>query len=255
MNEEQPHKGRPLISIITPTFNSAATLRDTLDSVASQTYRPIEHLIADGGSKDATLAIIAEYPDTRCASEPDKGLYDAMNKGIARAQGEVVGILNSDDFYAHEEVLARVMQLFQDPAIDAVYGDLHYVHPEHTHKIVRRWRSGPYRHAAWRRGWMPPHPAFFVRRRFYELYGLFDTSFRSAADYELMLRFGYKHRLRLAYLPDVLVKMRTGGASNASWRHRLRANREDRRAWAVNDLHCPFYTPWMKPLRKLGQWI
>jgi glycosyltransferase len=254
MNEEQPDKERPMISIITPTFNSAATVRDTLESVYRQTHRPLEHLIADGGSTDATLAIIAEYPHAHCISEPDKGLYDAMNKGIARARGEVVGILNSDDFYAHEVVLEHVMALFQNPEVDVVYGDLHYVHPIHTQRVVRRWRSGAYRHAGWRWGWMPPHPTFFVRRRHYERYGVFDTSFRSAADYELMLRFCYKHRLRPAYLPDVLVKMRTGGASNASLRQRLRANGEDRRAWAVNELPCPFYTTWMKPLRKLGQW-
>lgn len=244
-----------LISIITPTYNSAATLRDTLDSVQKQTYPSIEHLLADGGSKDETVSIAAQYPLVRCVSEPDRGLYDAMNKGVARARGAVVGILNSDDFYAHNQVLEQVMRCFEDESVDAVYGDLHYVNPIHTQQVVRHWTSGPYHPKAWLQGWMPPHPTFFVRQRFYEQYGGFNTTFRSAADYELMLRFCFKHKLRLAYIPDVLVKMRTGGASNASWRHRLYANREDRRAWAVNGLHCPFYTTWLKPLRKLNQWV
>jgi len=210
--------------------------------------------VQDGGSQDDTVTIARAY-QANCISEGDKGLYDAMNKGIQRASGDIVGILNSDDFYAGDQVLVRVQEAFQDPNIKAVYGDLDYVDPEDTGKVIRKWRSGPYERDRFRYGWMPPHPTFFVRRELYDQYGLFDLSFRTSADYELMLRFLYKHRVPAVYLPKVLVKMRAGGVSNSSFRHRLYANKEDRRAWEVNGLKPHFFTTWLKPVRKLGQWI
>lgn len=241
-------------SIITPTFNSAATLSDTCRSIRSQLGVAVEHLVQDGGSKDHTIAIAQDF-EAHCRSEPDQGLYHAMNKGIQRATGDIIGILNSDDFYADDQVLARVQEAFSDPEVQAVYGNLDYVDPVDTGKVIRKWRSGRYHHSRFRYGWMPPHPTFFVRRALYERYGDFDLSFRTSADYELMLRFLYKHRVQAVHIPEVLVKMRAGGVSNSSFRHRLRANREDRRAWEVNGLKPHFFTTWLKPVRKLGQWI
>lgn len=243
------------ISIITATYNSAKTLRDTIHSIQSQSYPNIEYIIIDGLSTDNTVAIAKEYNGlvNGLLSEPDQGIYDAMNKGIGLATGDVIGILNSDDFYAHEGVLERVAQAFQESGADAVYGDLQYVQAEQTEQIVRHWKAGSFQYKRFRYGWMPPHPTFFVRRELYEKYGLFDISFHIAADYELMLRFLYKQRATVYYIPEVLVKMRVGGMSNASFRHRLRANREDLRAWQVNGLRPYFFTTLLKPIRKIGQ--
>lgn len=244
------------ISIITATYNSSETVRDTLECIAKQDYAPVEHIIVDGLSKDNTLNIVAEFPHVKkVVSEKDKGIYDAMNKGVGLATGEVIGILNSDDFYCHPQVLTKVMKAFEDPTIDAVYGDLHYVHQQDTQKIVRRWKAGRFHSSSFYYGWMPPHPAFFVRRRVYEQAGLFNISLRSAADYELMLRVLVKHKMKAAYLPEVLVKMRAGGMSNATLKNRLRANKEDRQAWEINQLKPYFFTIWLKPVRKIFQFI
>lgn len=243
------------ISIITASYNSAVTIRDTLQSVANQQGVEVEHIVQDGGSTDGTAAIVAQFPGTQWYSEPDQGIYDAMNKGIDRTNGEIIGILNSDDFYPAADILAAVAQKFEDPQVEAVYGDLDYVDAQDITRVVRRWRSGAFRQKSFLYGWMPPHPTFFVRREVYEKYGGFDLRLRSAADYELMLRFLHKHKIRVAYLPKVLVKMRTGGASNASWQQRLRANREDRLAWRLNGLRPYFFTTILKPLRKLNQFI
>ena len=243
------------ISLITPSYNSAATIQDTIDCILGQSYPNVEYIIVDGQSKDETVSIIQSYGGkiSKWVSESDKGLYDAMNKGISMATGDVVGILNSDDFYSHDKVLEKVVQAFEQHQVDVVYGDLQYVHEVDTKRIVRYWKSGKYRRQNFLYGWMPPHPTFFVKREFYEKFGLFDLSFRSAADYELMLRFLYKHQLKAHYIPEVLVKMRAGGVSNASWKHRFRANKEDRRAWQRNGLKPTFFTTWLKPIRKLTQ--
>ena len=243
------------ITIITATYNSAATVRDTLASIQSQTYRTIEHLIIDGASSDATLSIVREFAHVAaCHSAKDRGIYDAMNRGIACATGDIIGILNSDDVYANETIIASVMQRFAETGADAVYGDLNYVQHD-LNKVVRRWRAGAFDRQSFKWGWMPPHPSFFVRRELYEKFGNFNLELRSAADYELMLRMAYKHQVNCAYLPQVLVKMRTGGVSNASLKNRLRANREDLRAWQINDLQPYFFTLWLKPLRKLHQYL
>ena len=244
------------ISIVTATYNSAATVEDTLKSIASQSYPDIEHIIVDGLSKDNTLGIVANYPHVaKSISEKDKGIYDAMNKGVREATGSIVGILNSDDLYAHEQVLEKVMQKFSDPSVEAVYGDLQYVAADNISKVVRNWVAGKYSLRSFYFGWMPPHPAFFVRRELYEKYGHFLLELRTAADYEIMLRFLLKHQVKAVYLPELLVKMRAGGASNASLKHRLNANKEDRRAWELNGLKPYFFTLWLKPLRKLGQFL
>ncbi len=244
------------VTLITATYNSAATIRDTLDCIAAQDYPDIEHLIIDGVSKDATLAIVAEYPHVaRVICEPDKGLYDAMNKGVQAASGEVIGILNSDDFYPHPQVISRVVALMEKTGADALYADLDYVDAENTDTIVRSWKSQPYHQRLFQQGWMPPHPTFFVRRGVYEQYGGFNTQLRFAADYELMLRFLLRHGVSVCYLPEVVTKMRMGGLSNAAWKNRLKANREDREAWRLNGLQPRWYTIVMKPLRKIGQFL
>ena len=244
------------LSIITATYNAKATLRDCLRSIQKQTVS-VEHIIVDGMSTDATLDIAREHSNslTQIIAEPDSGLYDAMNKGLKRAGGDIIGILNADDFYPATDTLAKVMQVFDDPQVDACYGDLLYVDACNTKKIMRTWRSGSFTPAKFYWGWMPPHPTFFVRRFVYKKYGLFNLELGSAADYEIMLRFLVKYRLHTAYLPEVLVKMRTGGISNASIKNRLLANKMDRKAWKVNNLKPYPWTIPMKPLRKVGQWF
>ncbi len=247
---------RPALSIITATWNAARTLPHCLESVADQGVE-VEHLLIDGASTDDTLRVVENHRDSlaKVVSESDEGIYDAMNKGIALASGEVVGILNADDFYPRSDVLTQVRACFDDPSVDACYGDLRYVDFTDTDRMVRFWRSGDFRVERFYWGWMPPHPTFFVRRSVYERFGGFDTELGSAADYEIMLRFLLRHRIQAVYLPEVLVHMRTGGVSNASLGNRLRANRMDRRAWAVNGLRPYPWTLTMKPLRKLGQWV
>jgi glycosyltransferase len=244
------------VSVITATFNSAATLTDTLSSVRDQTYPLVEHLIIDGGSKDNTMEIVAGFPHIKqICSEKDRGIYDAMNKGVKRATGDIVGILNSDDFYASENVLREVVDTFEQSGCDAVYGDLQYVCKDDVSKVVRYWRSGPYQQGAFKWGWMPPHPSFFVRHTLYDRCGLFNLDMKTAADYELMLRMIHKEGASLQYLPNVLVKMRTGGASNASLASRLKANADDRKAWDVNGLTPYWFTMYLKPIRKITQFI
>jgi len=244
------------VSIITTTYNSAATITDTIVSVQKQTYPDIEHIIIDGASKDATLEI-AKALDHKgpVISEKDNGIYDAMNKGIQNVTGDIIGILNSDDFYADETVIANVVERFKETGCDAVYGDLVYVDGADTTKVTRRWIAGKYKRKNFLYGWMPPHPTFFVRKEVYDKYGFFNLQLVSAADYELLLRFLYKHAISAAYVPQVLVHMRTGGMSNQSVNNRLRANREDRKAWTLNLLKPRWYTLFLKPLRKVSQFF
>lgn len=216
----------------------------------------VEHVIIDGGSKDTTLSIAHSYPHVcKMVSEPDKGIYDAMNKGIKMSSGDIVGILNSDDYYAEKHTLRLVAEAFSNPKVQTCYGDLLYVDPFCTDKVTRCWKSGDFRRSAFYWGWMPPHPTFFVRRSVYEQCGVFNLKLGSAADYELMLRFLVKHSMHSKYIPEVLVKMRTGGQSNASMRNRLIANRMDRLAWDVNDLRPYPWTLFLKPVRKIGQFM
>lgn len=244
------------ISIITVSFNSAATIHDTLVSVTTQTYPDIEYIIIDGNSVDGTLEIINRFKDriSIVRSEKDKGIYDAMNKGIALATGEVIGILNSDDFYLDQKVIQKVINAFEHDT-DAVYGDLVYVDPINIDKVTRKWLSGKYKEDAFLRGWMPPHPTFFVRKKIYEKFGNYSLELRSAADYEFMLRVIHKHKIKLNYIPEILVKMRAGGTSNASFKNRLKANSEDRKAWQMNQLKPRLFTFIRKPLSKVFQFI
>lgn len=245
------------ISVITVTYNSAATLEESMLSVIRQTYKDIEYIIVDGKSNDNTLQIVEKYrPQVDILiSEKDQGLYDALNKGISLATGEVIGILHSDDFYIDHTVIEKYAALFAADKPDAVYSDLYYVDKVDTNRVIRKWKSGTHSPSSFINGWMPPHPTFFVRKEVYRKYGTFNTDFKSAADYELMLRFIQKHQIRLAYLPEYTVRMRVGGKSNASLSNRVQANLEDRRAWEVNGLKPRFYTLFLKPFRKLLQFF
>lgn len=221
------------ISIITVCFNSADHIADALKAVDEQTWPHREHLVIDGASRDRTMEIVREHPQPwrRSISEPDKGIYDAMNKGLRMAQGDVVGFLNSDDLYASRDVLATVAAAFEDPSIDACYGDLCYVDRDAVDSIVRYWRSSPFKPGMFSRGWCPPHPSMFIRRSVLERFGGFDLRYRIAADAELMARLMEVHRVHSRYIPRVLVRMRLGGASNASWTGIIEQNREILRAF------------------------
>jgi glycosyltransferase involved in cell wall biosynthesis len=243
------------ISIITVVLNGTATIRDCIESVQAQTY-PAEHIVIDGGSTDGTLDIISEYTGlSQMVSEPDDGIYDAMNKGIGLATGAVVGILNADDIYTNPDVLTKVAKVFEDEKTDSCYGDLVYLDPNRKGKVIRSWHSGEFKPERFYWGWMPPHPTFFVRRSVYEKNGYFNLDLGSAADYEMMLRFLVKHEISTVYIPEVLVKMRIGGKSNASINSRLKANMNDRLAWKVNGLKPYPWTLWLKPLRKIPQYF
>ncbi len=243
------------VSIITITYNSESTLIDTIDSVLNQTYTDIEYIIIDGKSTDSTVSIIHSYKDkiSKFISEKDNGLYDALNKGIAMATGDIIGVLHSDDFYTNHQVIEKIVRTFKLNQADAVYADLFYVDKTNVDKILRKWKSGNYKHGMFVNGWMPPHPTFFVRRHCYEKYGSFNLDLVSAADYELMLRFVHKHQIKLAYLPEFIIKMRAGGLSNSSLSNRIRANKEDRKSWLMNGLKPKFHTLYLKPLRKIIQ--
>lgn len=245
------------ISIITVCYNSAETIEDTIQSVASQTYGNVEYIIVDGNSKDATLEIVKKYPNviSKWVSEKDNGIYDAMNKGISMATGDIIGILNADDVYTNSNVLSDVMKRFEDESVQGVYGDLKYVQKENLQKVIRFWKSGEYAEGKFFQGWMPPHPTFYVRKSVYEKFGKYRLDMPSASDYEFMLRVIHVNKIKLSYLPQVLVLMREGGMSNKSLQHRINANKDDRRAWQVNGVQPKFYTLYLKPLSKLLQFV
>jgi glycosyltransferase involved in cell wall biosynthesis len=243
------------VSIITVVYNGVTTLRDCIESILGQTYADIEYIIVDGGSTDGTVALVQEYGPkiARFISEPDRGLYDAMNKGIALATGDVIGLLNADDFYRHNNVITNAVATFEGTNSDAVYGDMLYVDRTDTALVRRYWRSGNYHTGAFLWGWMPGHLSFFARKRVYDQYGLFRLDLGSAADYELMLRFIHKHGISLAYMNETTIVMREGGVSNGSLKNWLRGNQQDRRAWQINGLKPYFFTLYLKPLRKITQ--
>ena len=225
-------------SIVTAVRNRAGTVAATMESVRAQTWRGVEHIVVDGASTDGTLSVLNRYRDSiaQLVSEPDRGVYDALNKGIRRASGDVIGFLHSDDEYASPSALAQVAAAFEDPRVDAVYGDLVYVSKNNPDQVVRYWRAGAYSRPKLALGWMPPHPTFYVRRELYEQLGGFDTRYRIAADYDHMLRLLWRGAVRPAYVPQVLVRMRTGGMSNRSLFTMLQKSCEDFAALRQNQL-------------------
>ena len=226
----------PTVSIVTVCFNSGKTIRDTIESVLGQDYRALQYIIVDGGSTDSTLQIIEEYRERIAVviSEPDRGIYDALNKGIRAATGDVVGALNSDDFYADTHVVSELMKAMHDAGAEAVFADMVYVDRFDTARVRRYYNSGSWRPSRFRFGWMPAHPTFFIRREWYTRYGLFSLDYRIAADFELLVRLLYRGRARFAYLPRPVVRMRMGGLSTSGLRHSWLLNREIVRACRAN---------------------
>jgi len=242
-------------TIITACFNAEKTIARTMQSVQEQHYKNYEHLIIDGKSTDETLNIVQSFSNsnTRIISEKDEGIYDALNKGISLATGDIIGFLHADDFFADAEVLERIARQFEQTDADAVYANLIYQKP--SGGIHRYWKSETYKQGLFLWGWMPAHPTLYIKTSVYKALGGFNTQFTSAADYELMLRYFHKHQINASYLPKVTVIMQTGGKSNASVKNRLIANAEDRKAWSVNNLKPYFFTLYLKPLRKVFQFI
>lgn len=227
------------ISVITVVFNAVETIEDTIKSVIDQDYDDIEHIIIDGGSTDGTLDVVNCYKDhlAKVVSEPDNGIYDAMNKGIELATGEITGNLNADDWYAHSGVLSQVANTFSaDEGIDAVYGDIVYVTREQPHNIVRYWESGAYHDGLFEKGWMPAHPSFFVKREIYARYGKFDLDLKIQSDFELTMRLIAINRIKTRYLPGVMVKMRMGGVTNNRISNVIKGNLEAYAACRKNGL-------------------
>ena len=249
------------ISLITPVRDAVSTLPATLDSVARQNMT-CEHIIVDGGSTDDSLPLITEYANRRktdghrviVTSTPDRGIYDAMNRGLQLAAGEIVGVLNADDTYSTHTALQLVSQAMARPDAGACYADLRIVHPL-SKATLRFWRAGLLNTSSFVNGWMPPHPTFFLRRKHYAHYGGYRLDLGTSADYELMLRMLHLNRIPAAYIPVELVTMTAGGASARSLMHRIRANRWDGEAWTKNKLHRPRKTCILKPLRKVSQFF
>jgi glycosyltransferase len=247
----------PKISIITVSFNSQSTIKHTIQSVASQDYQNKEYILIDGASTDWTLDIISFLKDkiNYFVSEKDNGIYNAMNKGIKASSGDIIGILNSDDFYSNNEVLSKVANIFEETDCDCLYGDLVYVDKGDARKIVRYWKSGEFSKRKLRMGWMLPHPTFFVKKEIYEKYGLYNLKLKTAADYEMILRLLHNDSIKVEYLPEILIKMRIGGESNSSFLNRLKGNYEDNLAWDMNNLRKPPFIRFLKPLRKIKQFF
>ena len=251
------------VSVVTVCFRAESTVAEAAKSVLSQKGVDLEYIIIDGASDDGTLEALEPLKPqiSLLVSEPDRGLYDAMNKGLAQASGELITFLNADDFYTDPHVLSDVVKTFNESSsvagepVDGVYADLDIVHPQHTDQTVRLWRSGTYKPGHFRKGWMPPHPTLVVKTAAMKTSGGFNLELKSAADYEFMLRcFHLEHRA-LAYLPRTTVRMRAGGVSNSSFKNRLRANAEDARAWRLNGAQPPWHLRLSKPLRKLSQFF
>lgn len=245
------------ISIITVVYNAAQHLRSCIESVLAQNYADIEYILIDGKSTDNTFEIAQEYKNdiSILLSEPDKGMYDALNKGIGLASGDVIGILNADDILAGTEVIEAVAKKFQGTNVDGVYGDLNYVAQDNIGRILRKWRSqaATSRDLAW--GWMPAHPTLYLKADLFKQFGGYKLDYGSAADYEMMLRLLYKHRITTAYLPLLMVNMRNGGMSNQSLKHRYAALLNDYKALKHNEVSMPFLVLLLKKMRKFKQFI
>ncbi|WP_206082201.1 glycosyltransferase family 2 protein [Maribellus sediminis] len=259
------------VSLITATFNSAKNLADCLQSVADQDYPNIEHIVIDGGSSDGTMEIVKSFPTvSRYISEPDKGIYDALNKGIKLATGDVIGFVHSDDMLAGKDIVSKIVECFEhhlpppssgysssmrrrNEKVEGVYGNLVFVDPDDTNKAVRYWISTPFDRNQVKHGWMPPHPTLFLHRKVYKKHGLFDISFKIAGDYDFLLRALRDESINLVLLPETIVKMRKGGASTGNFRELIRKKQEDLRAMRNNGFSFPLWVLIMKNVRKLPQ--
>ncbi len=247
------------ISVITATYNSAKTIKSTIESVLAQSYADIEYIIVDGNSHDETMQIVKNYELSfrgrmKYVSEPDKGIYDAMNKGIEMATGDVVGILNSDDFYTSDDVVQHIVEAF-DEDLDAVYGDIHFVNPNNLKKCVRYYSSAVFRPSLLRFGFMPAHPSFYVRKRIYNECGKYSLEYKIAADYDMMVRFFYNHGIKAKYIKKDFVTMRMGGASTRSIKNRLLISLEDVKACRNNGLYTNIIFICLKYLVKIFEWL
>ena len=245
------------ISIITVTYNAEEFIEQCIQSVIGQSYKNIEYILIDGASSDSTLNIVQQYKNNInvLISEVDQGIYDAMNKGIKLASGDVIGILNADDFFADQDVVANIVKSFTENKTDIVYGNLWYVDRKNPDLIIRKWISKPFSYRAMSWGWMPAHPTFYARKKlFYEL-GFYDLKLNSCADYELMLRFLYLNKRKSIWLNKVLIKMRVGGVSNISINSRITASRNDFTAMRINRISWPLLKVIIKPLRKIHQYF
>jgi len=242
------------ISVVTAVMNGRETLPKTLQSLMSQTYADVEHVVQDGGSTDGTVDYLRTHghPKMAFVSAPDAGIYDAINNGIKRASGDVIGLLHADDHLASPDVLAGVAAVMADPDVDGVYGDLQYVARDDDNRVIRHWKAGPYAQSRLKRGWMPPHPTLYLRRAVFDRSGLYDTSYRISGDYDGMLRFLTTGQVRLAYIPQVMVRMKMGGISNQSFAQMIRKSREDYRAIRHNKVGG-FGTLVAKNLSKIPQ--
>ena len=245
------------ISIITAVLNNSAFIEDCIRSVLNQTHRDVEYVVVDGASTDGTLHVVQKYSGriARWISEPDRGMYDAINKGIAMATGNVVGILNSDDVYSSDTVLERIAAEFETGGVDSVFADLVYVKRMNPDRIVRYYRSRDFHPKMFAYGWMPAHPTFFVKRSCYEKYGLFKTDYAIAADFELLLRFIEVHKISYRYIPEIVVRMRTGGKSTKNLSSNLALNREIIRACGENGIKTNSAKVYLKYFKKVFQFI
>ena len=244
------------VTIITVTYNSAKYLQDCIDSVVKQTYKDIEHIVIDAVSTDGTLEIIQRYDNhiAQWISEKDNSMYDAINKGMEMATGDVIGILNSDDMLASYDVIEDIVKCFQKNKVDSLYGDLVYVDQVNTRKVIRYWKGFTYHRYRFIYGWMPAHPTFYFKRSLLKELGGYESHYFTAADYEFMARYLYRYRISSFYLPKLIVKMRVGGQSNSNLKSRLRANRRDYLAMKVNQIPFPHIASVLKPLIKLRQY-
>jgi len=244
------------ISVITAVWNSETTVGEAIASVASQTHADLEHVIMEGNSSDGSLAAIerAAHPRMRLISEPDDGIYDALNKGVKNATGDVIGFIHSDDFLAHNGALARIAAAFDDPAVEAVFSDLDYVSQADTSCVIRHWSTGPYHPRRLKYGWMPAHPTLYLRRDVYERFGAYDKNLRIAADYDFILRYFSQATGKSVYIPEVLYKMRVGGVSNRNWAKICQKMEEDMLAIRRNRVGG-VYTLALKNLSKVSQFL
>lgn len=249
------------ISLITVTYNSANTLKSTFNSVLKQSHNNLEYIVIDGASKDNTVSIIKEYESLfngklKWISESDEGLYDAMNKGIRMATGNIIGILNSDDFFTSNNVLQEIAQIFKkEKDLDAIYGDIHFVHPDNLQKCVRYYSSKIFKRNLMRLGFIPAHPSFYIRKECFEKYGYYKTDYKIAADFEFLLRVIFKNRIRTKYLPMDMVTMRTGGASTSGIKSHIGIMKEHLRAFRENGIYTNVGLLSLRYFYKIGEII